>query len=102
MVKPVATVSIAPRLPDAIARLTDLTSTLRFSWDQETLALFRRLDAELWEATHHTPVALLGNVSQDRLDSARNDPAFMAHLERVCEAFDEYMSAKNTWYKETH
>lgn len=102
MVKPVTTVSVVPRLPKPLARLTDLACNLRFSWDQETLSLFRRLDPELWEATHHNPVALLGRISQERLESARNDPAFMAHLEHVCEDFDTYMAAKNTWFKETY
>lgn len=102
MVKPVATVSVKPKLPDELARLTDLAYNMRFAWDHETIALFRRLDTDLWEATNHNPVWLLNLVSQERLEAARNDPAFMASLERAAEQFDEYMAAKNAWYSEKY
>ncbi|MBZ0287888.1 MAG: alpha-glucan family phosphorylase, partial [Anaerolineae bacterium] len=72
-----------------------------WAWDHETIALFRRLDRDLWEVTGHNPISLLGQVSQERLDAVCDDPAFMANLKSVCDSFDEYMSAKNTWY-ETH
>jgi glycogen phosphorylase len=100
MVKPVATVNVIPKLPKQLARLTELAYNLRFAWDHETVMLFRRLDPELWEATNHNPVLLLGRVSQERLEQAKNDPAFMAHLEQVFEDFDVYMKAQHTWYRE--
>jgi starch phosphorylase len=99
MVKPITTVSVKPKLPKALARLHDLAYNMRFAWDHETISLFRRLDPELWEQTNHNPVWLLGLISQERLDAAKNDPAFMASLERTAQAFDEYMSAQNTWFE---
>ena len=102
MVKPVATVNVVPKLPKALARLNELAYNLRFAWDHETIQLFRRLDPELWERTNHNPVWLLGLISQDKLDAARNDPAFMASLERVGQSFDAYMSAKNAWFDDRY
>ncbi len=102
MVKPVATVSVVPKLPQALTRLSELAYNMRFAWDHETYTLFRRMDPELWEATNHNPVAVLGRVSQERMDTLQNDPAFMAHLEHVCEAFDQYMQAKSTWFSERY
>lgn len=98
MVKPVATVSVIPRLPKALARLQELAYNMRFAWDHETIALFRRLDADLWEDVYHNPVRMLGLISQERLESAVKEPAFMANFERVLTQFDEYMAAQNTWF----
>jgi glycogen phosphorylase len=101
MIKPVTTVNVVPDLPKSLQRLEELAYNLRWAWDYETTALFRRLDSELWEKTGHNPVWMLGLINQERLVAVQNDPAFMAHLNRVCAGFDEYMNSDNTWYK-TH
>lgn len=102
MVKPIATVNVVPKIPKALKRLEDLAYNLRWSWDFETVKLFRRLDPELWETTGRNPVGLLGLVSQQRLDEVQKDPAFMAHFNRTLEAFDAYMNDKNTWFKNNY
>lgn len=98
MVKPITTVNVVPKLPKALARLEELAYNMRFAWDHETIALFRRLDAEIWENVYHNPVKMLGMMSQNRLKEAQADPAFMANYERVLSEYDQYMDAKNTWY----
>lgn len=98
MIKPVATVNVVPNLPDALSRLEELAYNLRWAWDTETVNLFRRLDNDLWSKTGHNPVWMLGLISQERLDAVQNDPSFMAHLNRVCNDFDNYMSSTNTWF----
>lgn len=100
MVKPVATINVKPSLPKALSRLEELAYNMRFAWDHETVALFRRLDPELWEETYHNPVRMLGLIRQERLEAVINDPAFMANFERVLAEYDEYMSAANTWYED--
>ncbi|MBI5669499.1 MAG: alpha-glucan family phosphorylase [Chloroflexi bacterium] len=102
MIKPVARINVVPNLPGPLRRLQELAMNLRWAWDHETIALFRRLDRDLWEETNHNPVWLLGRVSQERLEAVCNDPAYMAHYRAVCDAFDTYMNKReNTWY-ETH
>lgn len=100
MVKPVATVNVVPKLPKALTRLEELAYNMRFAWDQETIALFRRLDPELWETVYHNPVKMIGMVSQDRLKAIQNDAAFMANYERVVASYDSYMKPTTTWYDE--
>jgi glycogen phosphorylase len=102
MVKPVATVNVMPKLPKALARLEELAFNMRFAWDHETIALFRRLDTDLWEKVYHNPVKMLGMISQERLKAAQNEPAFMANFERVLTAYDDYMAATNTWFDEKY
>jgi starch phosphorylase len=99
MVKPVARVTIVPNLPQPISRLLELAYNLRWSWDPDTRLLFRRLDRDLWEdKTVHNPVMFLGSIDQKRLDDACEDPGFMSHYRRVCDAFDAYMKPQATWY----
>ncbi len=99
MIKPIATISVVPNLPPSLERLRELAYNLRWSWDHETIALFRRLDRDLWEHTGRNPVWMLGMINQQRLTEAASDEAFMAHLDRVCEAFDRYMdNVTSTWY----
>ncbi len=98
MIKPVATVSVVPDLPESLSRLTELAYNLRWSWDHETYTLFRRIDTALWEKTYHNPVAMLGVVNQERLNQFTRDPASMAHYHRVVQEFDAYMNDKGTWY----
>jgi starch phosphorylase len=98
MVRPVATVRVVPDLPESLHRLYELAYNLRWAWDHETMTLFRRLDTDLWNASHN-PVWMLGQLSQERLEATANDPAFLSHLHNVCQTFDEYMRAKNTWYQ---
>ncbi len=102
MIRPVATVKVIPNLPPKLARLQELALNLRWAWDQESISLFRRLDNDLWKATGRNPVWMLGLVSQERLQAACEDLAFMAHYNRVCEAFDAYMAAGVTWYSEVY
>jgi glycogen phosphorylase len=103
MIKPIATINVVPNLPPSLERLRELAYNLRWSWDHETIALFRRLDRDLWEATGRNPVWMLGRISQQQLQDAANDEAFMAHLDRVCTAFDSYMDeSTGTWYSRNH
>ncbi|HVO44032.1 MAG TPA: alpha-glucan family phosphorylase, partial [Aggregatilineales bacterium] len=103
MIKPVSVVSVVPNLPPRLERLRELAFNLRWSWDHEMIALFRRLNRDMWEASGRNPVLMLGMISQDELTSAVKDEAFLAHLDRVCDAFDRYMTnTTTTWYAKHH
>ena len=74
MVKPVATVHVIPNLPEPLTRLRELAYNLRWSWDHDTIGLFRRLDRDLWETTGHNPVWMLGLIDQTPPGSALRRP----------------------------
>lgn len=99
MIRPVATVEVTPKLPEKLQGLLELAYNLRWSWDHDTINLFRRLDRELWEQTEHNPVRMLGTIQQSKLEAAAEDDAFLAHLSRVWDDFEHYMTTKNTWYR---
>jgi starch phosphorylase len=96
--KPIRTFTIVPRLPVQLSRLRELAYNLNWAWNHDTIELFRRLDSDLWEASGHNPVRMLGRIEQPRLEEAAADDSFRAHLERVCRSFDEYVTDKATWF----
>jgi starch phosphorylase len=52
------------------------------------------MDAELWELSKHNPVYMLRAISQQRLEELAQDAGFLAHMGRVCEDLNTYMSVK--------
>ena len=100
--KPAYTFTVIPRLPAPLERLRELAYNLRWSWNHDTIALFRRLDSDLWEACAHNPVRMLGSIDQKRLYEAAADESFMAHFERVLADFDQYLKNEANWFSKTH
>jgi len=96
--KPIRTFSVTPSLPPRLEALRALALNLRWAWDQESVALFRQLDPELWEATGHNPIRLLGQISQDKLQRAAEDEVFASRLDQLAAALDAYLGVQNTWY----
>ena len=89
---------ITTKLPGRISRLGELANNLWWSWHEEARELFRALDYPLWRMTVHNPVKQLHEVSQEALQTAANDPAFLALYDSVMSAFDADISSSNTWF----
>lgn len=89
--------TVLPKLPQAIHGLDDLARNLYWSWQSEARRLFRRLDRELWERCQHNPVAVLRDITQERLDAAAADPDFLAEYEQVMEQFRAYLAGRG-WF----
>jgi starch phosphorylase len=99
--KPAHVFKVVPSLPAPLEGLRTLANNLRWSWDHNTIELFRRLDSGLWETTGHNPVKLLGLISQNQLEAASRDEAFLAHLHRTEIALGSYLSGEASWYRRT-
>jgi len=93
--------TVVPRLPKKLEALRKIANNIWWSWSQQTRELFIRLDPDLWEATGHNPVALLGRVSQERLEAAAADEGFLAHLNRSAETLESYLTSKS-WYQQQY
>src|SRR3954471_22922610 len=101
MGRPIRTFTVLPHLPERLQALHKLAYNLWWCWNHEAVALFRRIDADRFEALDQSPVKLLGVIDQARLEQLLHDDGFLAHLDRVEEAFDSYLSA-STWFQETY
>jgi glycogen phosphorylase len=99
--QPIRTFYVSPSLPPQLAPLQTLAYNLYWDWNSEIKDLFRRLDRDLWESTHHNPVATLAQTSQARLEEAAADDGFLAHMERATAALEQYLHSRD-WYKKHH
>ena len=98
--KPIKTFIVVPSLPEPLAHLKDLAYNLWWCWNPEAIALWRRLDPKQWEETYHNPKAMLGLISQERLEELSNDTSFISHMEMVKSDLDKYMNMQ-TWFDTT-
>jgi glycogen phosphorylase len=90
--------TVVPSLPKELAGLARVAYNLWWSWDADAIGLFKRLDPELWRATHHNPLEMLGSLQQATLESLMADEGFMSHLAQVEESLNEYLASR-TWYE---
>ena len=81
---------VQPTLPAELDRLGELAEDLYYSWDQRTRRLFASLDGPLWELCLHNPGVFLRRVSQERLQEAVADRAYMEDFHVVLSAYDAY------------
>lgn len=100
--KPVHIFNVIPSLPAPLEGIRRLAYNLRWTWDHDSIELFRRLDNDLWEASGHNPVRLLGALNQAQLDAAAHDETFLAQLDRTVQDLDTYLASKPTWYQRTY
>ena len=100
--RPLQTFHVRPSLPPRLLALEGLAYNLRWSWDHDTINLFRRLDRDLWEKSGHNPVLLLGTLSQERLHEVAQDESFLAHMDRIDADLRRYMSGESAWYMKTY
>lgn len=92
------TVQVSPVLPSALESLRTLAYNLQWDWLPDTAQLFRRIDPELWERTGENPAALLGQVSQSRLQDLAADVGFLSHLGRARESLERYLQSAR-WFQ---
>ncbi len=97
-VKAIRRFTVRTVLPEPLQPLEELVLNLRWSWHPETLDLFASVDPELWEATRHDPVRLLGEVSAERLAALTNDRRFLRALDDAVDDLREYVTAPR-WYQ---
>jgi len=89
--------TVLPHLPEPLAPLRDLAHNLYWTWTPEVRALFRDLAPEVWEASGHTPVRVLRDVPQARLDEAAEDATFVARVADADAAFRRYLTRPSAY-----
>lgn len=92
---------VLPRLPEPLKPLRDLAHNLWWTWNPEAIELFRRLDLDLWRESKHNPVGMLARIRQERFDRLARDPAYIASLQRVLDAFHAYLN-RPTWFQDNY
>ena len=97
----IRTFTVLPSLPDRLMPLHAIAYNLWWSWNADAVALFRRINPDLFETLDHSPIRLLGSTSQSRFEELGTDDGFLAHMDRVAQALDHYLKCP-TWFSSTY
>jgi starch phosphorylase len=95
MITPMKTLDVKPKIPEELHALNALSENLWFVWNYDAQDLFRRINPELWVETRKNPVEFICRMNQEELKGLTEDEGFMAHMERVKQEFDRYMSVES-------
>src|SRR5262245_3467266 len=95
----IRTFTVLPSLPKRLQPLQKIAYNLWWCWNPDAVALFRRIDPDLFESLDNSPVRLAGAIPQERLEELDEDDGFLAHLERVEESLNRYLSGPS-WFRE--
>lgn len=85
-------------LPPRLEGLTALVTNLSWSWNREARELLRGIDPPVWRQVRHNPIALLQEVSPERLEYLAHDPQFLQHYDRVMEWVAADRRHDRTWF----
>ncbi len=85
-------IEVQPTIPPRLARLSELSENLRYTWDRRTRGLFARLEPQLWDDVGHNPKVFLRRVSQSVLEHAATDTVYLDEFDRIVARHDAYMA----------
>lgn len=74
-----------------------LANNLRWSWNPETISIFRDLDPIRWRQLDHNPIALLKEFTPERLDARAAEMVLYTRINYAFRQLKEYMSDRQTW-----
>lgn len=89
--------AVAQHVAPAHDRLWTLARNLWWSWDAETVGIFRDLDPARWRALDHNPLALLSEFSIEKLTDRISQDALHSRIQNACNRLQEYLKSGETW-----
>ena len=95
-------ITVNPRLPKPIEKLSEITENLWWSWNTEFLKIFKEIDIDLWERCGKNPIKFLKNVEQEKLEIAAENPEVLKIYKINADNFENYMKSKNTWFNKQY
>ncbi|KPK86213.1 MAG: alpha-glucan phosphorylase [Phycisphaerae bacterium SM23_33] len=99
--RPLRSFRVEPALPENLTGLVELAYNLRWSWRGEIREVFRRLDPKGWDQTGHNPVAMLGQIDQERLEAVSRDSGFLTQFRRALGEQQDYL-ARGSWWNQNY
>lgn len=89
--------SVAPRIPGELNFLETLANNLWWSWNDDAIAIFRRISPRIFTQENGNPLRLLARLDQHRFESLAEDPAFLTQLDQVREKFQREVLTSKHW-----
>jgi starch phosphorylase len=78
-------------------RMWAIARNLWWSWHRDGVALLRDLDPVRWRELDHNPIALLSEISLDKLEQRAGQLVLHSRINHVYHRLQEYLQSKNTW-----
>jgi starch phosphorylase len=91
--------TVLPTTPQKLKPLLEIAYNVWFSWNWDARQLFAKLDPNAWMAANKNPLRMLCDLSQEKLEIAAKNEAYVAEVETVYASFKRYMSGK-TWFED--
>jgi glycogen phosphorylase len=80
-----------------LGKLWSLARNLWWSWDHESVSIFRDLDPVRWRELNHNPVALLGEMSLAGIESRARELVLHGRINYAYRRHSEYLQTDRTW-----
>ena len=80
--------NVAPRMPEELFFLENLSYNIWWSWQPEAIELFHRIDPVLWRQQEGNTRKFLSMISQERLEELAKDRSYLEHIKRVQVKFE--------------
>ncbi len=78
-------------------KCTALANNLWWSWNGEVAGLFRDLDPVRWRELHHNPIALLREMTAERLVERVAEMVLYTRINQSYRLLKEYLADRRTW-----
>jgi starch phosphorylase len=80
---------VYPDIPEPLSFLETLSRNLWWSWNQNAIELFRRINPRLWDASGRNPIVFATHIPQERFEELAHDDSYLAHMEQVRERYEK-------------
>lgn len=88
-------------LPKKLEPLGVMAYNLWWAWHTPATEMFRNINPELWENSHHNPIAMISSLSPEDCERLLSDEIFIANMKNVYEEFQEYIALPR-WFSKNH
>lgn len=100
--KPLGRITVATTIPEKLSRLSDIAYNFWWTWNYESVEMFKSIDPLLWDKLGANPVAFLRRTCSKSLIQKLNNADFMQSYHRVVKRFDDYMNSTDTWFNTSY
>ncbi len=90
---------VKPTIPDSLNPLCEIAMNVWSCWDKDAQRLFHRINPQLFREHNHSPIDVLFNVGEMRLNEIAQDEGFIYEVNSVYDKFKRYMNFEGV-YKE--
>ncbi len=89
----IQTFQVYPKVPDNLIFAEKMVGNMWWSWNMDSILLFKRIDPKLWYDSGRNPIQFFSLLPQSQLEYLSKDEGFMSHFNRVRTAFEQQVEA---------